>query len=523
MRVGSKGRKSESPPTETRVAIYTRKSVAEGLDQEFNSLDAQREAVEAYILSQRSKGWKAIPEQYDDGGFTGANTNRPAFQRLLKDVETGKIDVICAYKIDRLSRSISDFTGIMDFLEKHGVQFVSVTQSFDTSTSMGKLTMNILVSFGQYEREMISERTRDKMAASRRKGIYTGGRPLLGYDSIDKKLVINEAEAAQVRTMFRIYRERGSLLAVANELNRRGWTTKRYETKNGKLREGKVFTKTHVHRLLTTTTYTGKVLFEGETYDGEHDAIIPEDEFNAVQDMLESHRRANRRNRTKWPVILAGLVRCDVCGSAFTHSYTSKRGRRFHYYVCSSAIKNGAATCPKSRISMKKLEDHVIDKIRGIGECPELLRETATALKTERVRRVPELRSEKQHLEKERARLRGDRREQLRRIESDEAGVDGVSLLKEHEERLERIKARLDEVRVDLDALEAHESDEDELRAALSSFLPIWDCLFPRERERVLQLLIESISFNGPEQTVEIQFRPGGVWKLAEEYSEVVA
>ncbi len=210
------GKMKEKPrgASTLRVAIYTRKSTEEGLEGEFNSLDAQRQAVEAYIVSQRGEGWVALPERYDDGGFTGANTDRPAFRRLLRDVREGKAQSVAVYKIDRLSRSLSDFAKIMDLFERHGVTFVSVTQQFNTTSSMGQLMLNILMSFAQFERETIAERTRDKMAATRRRGLWTGGQPVLGYDVRDKRMVLNEEEAEQVRTVFELYLARGSFLAV---------------------------------------------------------------------------------------------------------------------------------------------------------------------------------------------------------------------------------------------------------------------------------------------------------------------
>src|SRR5690554_280558 len=222
-------KRDDSPPT-LRCAIYTRKSTEDGLEQEFNSLDAQRDAGEAYIASQKSEGWVCLPDKYDDGGFTGGNMDRPALQRLLADIEAGKVDCIVVYKVDRLSRSLIDFSKIMDVLERHKVSFVSVTQQFNTSTSMGRLMLNVLLSFAQFEREMISERTRDKIAATRRKGKWTGGCPMLNYDVVEGggRLRVNEDEAARVRDIFDLYLDRQSLLATSTELEARGWTTKQW-------------------------------------------------------------------------------------------------------------------------------------------------------------------------------------------------------------------------------------------------------------------------------------------------------
>ena len=270
---------SESAPI-VRSAIYTRKSTEEGLDQDFNSLDAQRESAEAFIESQKNEGWVCLPKRYDEGGFTGGNMNRPALKRLKADAEAGKIDCFVVYKVDRLSRSLMNFAMMMETLEKHNISFVSVTQQFNTTHSMGRLTLNILLSFAQFEREIISERTRDKMTAARKKGKWIGGVPVLGYD-IDprgRRLIVNEEEAFRVRSIYELYLERQSLLSTAQELNRRGWMTKRWITKKGRELGGKVFDKNRLFRLFTNSVYIGKIDFKGEVYAGEHQSIV-EDEL----------------------------------------------------------------------------------------------------------------------------------------------------------------------------------------------------------------------------------------------------
>ena len=229
---------------ERRCAIYTRKSTEEGLDQEFNTLDAQREAGEAFIRSQQHEGWDCLPDRYDDGGFTGGNMDRPALRRLFADIEAGRINCVVVYKVDRLSRSLLDFARMMELFDRHGVAFVSVTQQFNTASSMGRLILNVLLSFAQFEREMISERTRDKIAATRRKGKWSGGRPLLGYDVVDTKLVINPHEANIVRDIYRLYLDYESLLPVVDELERRGWLNKRWTTKRESIRVAGLLIKT---------------------------------------------------------------------------------------------------------------------------------------------------------------------------------------------------------------------------------------------------------------------------------------
>src|SRR5579885_516871 len=257
-----------------RCALYTRKSTEKGLEQEFNSLDAQREAGELFVRSQAGEGWTVLAERYDDGGFTSGNIERPALQRLMADIEAGKIDAVVVYKVDRLSRSLLDFARMMETFEKYKVSFVSVTQQFNTASSMGRLVLNVLLSFAQFEREIISERTRDKIAAARRKGKWVGGMPLLGFDVDPRgsKLIVNDDEAARVRAIFELYLEHRSLLAVIQELDARGWCNKRWTTRKGIERGGKPFTKKSLHKLLTNVTYVGKLRYKDEVHDGEHAA-----------------------------------------------------------------------------------------------------------------------------------------------------------------------------------------------------------------------------------------------------------
>lgn len=271
-----------------RCAIYTRKSTDEGFDREFSSLDAQRESAEAFILSQRGEGLVASPKRYDDSGFTGANVDRPALQRLLADIHAGTVDCVVVYKVDRLSRSLIDFARIVEIFEKHNVSFVSVTQQFNTTNSLGRLTFHILLSFAQFERETIAERTRDKMSAARRKGKWTGGHPMLGYDIGPRggPLVPNAEEARQVRAIFNLYLDRRALLPVVLEVNRRGWRTKRWVTRRGENRGGKPYTKCRLHRLLTSPVYTGKVQFRNEIYQGEQESIVEDDLWESVQRVL---------------------------------------------------------------------------------------------------------------------------------------------------------------------------------------------------------------------------------------------
>ncbi len=359
-----------APKKAVRVAIYTRKSVSEGLDMEFNSLDAQREAVEAYVASQRGLGWTALPERYDDGGFTGANTDRPAFRRLLADVAAGKVDVVATYKLDRLSRSLLDFTQLLDLFRRHDVAFVSVTQSFDTSTSMGRMVVSLLATFAQFERETIAERVRDKVHATRRRGMWTGGKVPLGYDVVEKRLVVNREEAERVRAIFALYLDLGALLPTAYELNARGWTTK----------AGGAWSNTSLHAFLTSPLYAGKIRAGAEVVPGQHEAIVDQATWDAVQTQLTN--RAARPRGWRAPkrdgALLAGLLKC-ACGSSMIRSSTKKHGRRYHSYVCGRVLKHGAAACPGSRAPAGELEAFVLERVRAVGRDPAVLRATLAA------------------------------------------------------------------------------------------------------------------------------------------------
>jgi len=326
-------------PRAVRCAIYTRKSSEEGLEQEFSSLDAQREAAEAFILSQRQEHWLALPYKYDDGGFGGGDMERPALQRLLDEIEAGRVDSVVVYKVDRLSRSLLDFARLMGVFEQHGVSFVSVTQQFNTSTPVGRLTLHILLSFAQFEREIISERTRDKKAAAKRKGKWTGGYVPLGYDLDARggKLVLNDCEAEQVRTIFKIFAGKRSLALALEEVQRRGWKTKSWVTEKQRQHAGQEFTESSLRRLLADELYVGEVAYRGQSYRGEHRRIVTAGVWKRVQHLLlasDSERRPPKTNINQHAALLRGLLHCGRCGKPMSHTSTQIRARRYRYYVC---------------------------------------------------------------------------------------------------------------------------------------------------------------------------------------------
>ena len=500
-----------------RCAIYTRKSTEEGLEQEFNSLDAQRESAEACIASMKSEGWVPLPDHYDDGGFTGGNAERPALQRLIADVEVGKIDCVVVYKVDRLSRSLLDFSKMMEVFERHQVAFVSVTQRFDTSDSMGRLTLNMLMSFAQFEREMISERTRDKIAATRRKGKWSGGMPLLGYDVVNSKLVVNEVEAERVRQIFELYLELGSLLPVVEEVGRRGWTTKEWTTKKGTCRGGVPLVKNRLYHLLTNVTYIGKVRYKNEIHEGEHVAIVDEDVFGRVQAMLAANGHGGGSSkRNKHGALLRGLLRCAACDCGMTHTYTSKGNRRYRYYVCHHAQQQGWDHCPAPSVPAGEIERFVVEQIRAIGQDPGLVAATWAESRRLADEAIARLKRERAALDRQRRADEGE----LGKLAGAAAGNGEAARLADVQERLGAAERRLADIQDELGRLIDQNTDEDDVAAALAEFDAVWAALKPNEQARVLELLIERVQYDGQAGNVAITFRPSGIKTLSAETAE---
>jgi site-specific DNA recombinase len=348
-----------------RCAIYTRKSTEHNLDLEFNSLDAQREACAAYIKSQAHEGWRLIHDRYDDGAFSGASLDRPALQNLLADVRSGKIDVIVVYKVDRLTRSLADFAKLFELFDQHSVSFVSVTQHFNTTSSMGRLTLNVLLSFAQFERELIGERVRDKIAASKRKGIWVGGPVPLGYASINKKLVVVPDEAETVRTIFRRYLELGSIRTLMQDLDRRGIRTKRRAGTNGRSTGGIRFGVGPLAHLLQNRFYIGEVVYRGKVHRGQHEPIVDVTLFEGVQAKLAAGAAARSLRLRCSPAILAGRI-FDDRGNRMTPTHTNKKGARYRYYVSHAILQkreNEAGSV--SRVSAPDVERAVISTVRA--------------------------------------------------------------------------------------------------------------------------------------------------------------
>jgi len=425
------GRTDVSAHPLVRCAVYCRKSTDDGLERDFNSLDAQREACEAYIASQKHEGWVALPDVYSDGGFTGANTERPALQRMLDDVRAGKIDAVVTYKVDRLSRSLLDFARLMELFEEHGVSFASVTQDFSTTTALGKLTLNILMSFAEFERAIIAERVRDKIAASKRKGKFMGGTPVLGYDicPATHKLLVNAGEAKTVRHIFKRFAEVGSGLTIARELNARGITTKSWTTRDGAMRPGKPWNASLIYRILSNRTYLGETVHKGQSYPGEHEPIVSQSQWDAAHATLKANPRGTQRSHESVPALLRGVIRCGHCDRAMTSTYTRKGGRTYRYYVCTGANKSGYDSCPVKTVSAGDIEQAVLSQVRAICRSPEMIAQTWIA---------------------------------AQRLDSEDGGNAGLS--------------------------------QWEVVDAMKRFDPVWDELHPVEQRRVVGALVERVT-----------------------------
>ena len=359
---------NKNPPTKAglRCAIYTRVSTDQGLEKDFNSLDAQREASEAYIKSQAHEGWTLVRGRYDDGGYSGGSMERPALQKLLADLAAKRIDVIVVYKVDRLTRSLADFAKLVELFDAHSVSFVSVTQSFNTTTSMGRLTLNVLLSFAQFEREVTGERIRDKIAASKKKGLWMGGLVPLGYDLKNRTLVINEPEAETVRTLFRLYLELETVRRLKEEADRRGLVTKRRPQATGAITGGESLTRGHLYQLLSNPLYAGEVRHKGATYPGQHPAIVDRETFAAVQQRL-AQNATNRHSPTnaKVPSLLTGLV-YDETGDLLCPTHANKKGTRYRYYISKRLMHPSDPSSGGWRVPAKELEGVVLRGIVGL-------------------------------------------------------------------------------------------------------------------------------------------------------------
>ncbi len=504
-----------------RCAIYTRKSHEEGLEQEFNSLDAQREAAEAYIESQKLQGWEAIPYRYDDGGFSGGTMERPALQRLLEDIDSGKVDIIVVYKIDRLSRSLLDFMKMIELFNEKEVSFVSVTQHFSTTDSTGRMFLGILITFAQYEREVIGERIRDKVAAAKRRGKYCGGPAVLGYDvdRENKRLLVNQKEALLVRLIFNRYTQVGSAKKVAQELNEQGYKTKSWVTKKKKERVGIKWNTAHVYRLLNNRLYIGEVAYKGENYPAEHEALIDRDTWDKVQALLSENNRAKMskaRVRTVSP--LSGVIRCGHCDSAMGITYTNKGDRRYSYYICEKDAKRAVSRCPLKRIPAGDIESVVLDQLGAVFRTPTLVAKTYFAAREIEAEERERLQVQKKELEQS---LQHVRQEALNLMSPDNDDPDRNSRLPSVNQQAVDLSRQLTNVLARLRVIDTGKISEGDVSEAFQNVETFWEDLFPLERNRLIQLLVETIEIR--ETEIDMELKTNGLTNLVTELTGLVS
>ncbi len=510
---------AKAEPKIVRCAIYTRKSTSEGLEQAFTSLDAQRESAESYIASQRHEGWLTLPERYDDGGYTGANVERPALQKLLADIREARVDCVMVYKVDRLSRSLMDFTRLLELFERQAVTFVSVTQHFNTNSSMGRLTLNILLSFAQFERELISERTKDKMAAARKKGQYVGGKPILGYnvDRDQHRLTVNDQEAELVKELFGLYLKERSCLAVAKIFNERSIKTKQHIAKNGRELGGHDWTAGQVLHLLRNVHYTGKVYYANQTYPGLHTAIVSEEMFQQAQDLLiENRLRPLQRINVQHAGLLSQLLRCRACQAIMIHTYTYQtkdHPKKYYYYICTAAQKKGYKTCPTRSVNARAIEVAAIDALRSLARDPqrqqeqlgvfgEQLRTELSALAGEQIilgERIQELTTRMAQM-KERPPTLGTH-----------GPLQGLA------DQLQEVERRSSELRIKRMSLEQELLSQEEMQQALVVTSPMWDTLFRQEQRRILRFLLKEVDYDARDGKLGLTLSPKGMKLLAAE------
>jgi DNA invertase Pin-like site-specific DNA recombinase len=478
-----------------RCAIYTRKSTVHGLEQEFNSLDAQRESCEAYIRGQASNGWQ-LAAAYEDGGFSGANTERPSFQRLLADIEAKKIEVVVVYKVDRLSRSLLDFAKVMDRFNQAGAAFVSVTQNFSTADAMGRLTLNMLMSFAEFEREMISERTRDKIQAARRKGRWTGGAVPLGYDLRDRKLVVNDLEALVIKEIFAIYLEKRSALEVVRLLVSRGRATKQHISHQGKARAQIHWDQELVRRILKNPVYAGFIACGDERFEGEHPAIVDRADFARVQALLAGKRTDKTVAPSRY--LLKGLLRCVSCKGSMTPASTRKGGREYRYYRCAAREKRGKEACPSKPVPAQPVEEHVVQRLSDMAACEGFTREVLEGFEKRAGHVEASLEKERKLLSAAVSRMPAE----SRRVASELAGLTGIARqraeaqLQSAEERRGQQELRLIEVERELEALTLRRADTTWAAKMLGDFSRLWPMLTPQMQSRLVEVLVEKVEVN---------------------------
>jgi len=493
-------------PRALRCAIYTRKSSEEGLDRDCNSLEVQREAAEAFVDSRQAEGWTVVPERYDDGGYSGADRTRPALQRLLADIEAGEIDCVVVYKLDRLTRSIVDFAHTLEVLDAHGAGFVSITQQFDTTRPMRGLMVNMLLAFAQFERELMAERAARGKWHALRKGGLIGSRPMLGYvvHPHHRRLIVDDREAEQVRTIFELYLEKRAVASVAEELKRRGWRTKRQASRTGTEWGGGPFDKQGIFRVLRCPLYIGKVRVQGELHPSGHEPIMDEEVWQRTQQVLRGYRAGVRRS--KYQAVLRGLLHCDVCGAPMKHHAVGP-AKGYCYYACVAEQRRVNRACPAGCLPAAEVERRVLEPIRGLQAESHPAAEAVRRAREQCEATIRRLEQRRQAVLEDLQQLHVGLRARLAAVTS--PGEQSAEQLPALQASVQRTEERMRSLRRELVTSHRELLDARDVQRAMSIFDPDWAALGPTAKWSNLQLLIERVGYDARTCEIVVQFRAG--------------
>jgi len=501
-------------PEIKRCAVYTRKSTDENLNSDFTSLDAQRESCESFIKSRKAEGWQLYPERFDDPAYSGGNTNRPALQHLLAAIREGKIQIVVAYKYDRMSRNIKDFVKILDLFDKHGVAFVSVTQQFDTSTSIGRIFQTMLMGFAQFERELVSERTRDKRIAMIQKGKWAGGMPVIGYDidSASRKLVVNKSEVRQAEDQFLFYLKEKSIGKTAKRLNERGYRLKQWINKAGLEKGGSRYNKSNLAQILRNPFYIGQLRYKDKFFPGEHKAIVDETLFNRVQKLLSQNNGTHHSaNQDKHDFLLKGLVHCKVCASFMTPNFAYSRGRKYFYYKCTKVNKNDKDACSVKSAPAKELENLIVKRLSFLGHNKKVVDDIVKDAQESSVKAFGPLREDRKRVQEEIRKIDEEAKKLVNALGAHKNGSRNhfiTDRLDELQEAKQKAEERLAEIELSIQSLEGRMIDANVIRHNLQRFDAVFEKLTPNEKKDLLRLLIKEIIYNQDPSKIKMTLRP---------------
>jgi len=490
-------------PNSIPVVIYTRKSTSVGQDKEINSLTAQRASAESFIKSQKHLGWYDIKEKLDEDNVSGATLDRPMLNRLKKLIRKGQVKVVLINRLDRISRSLSQFLELMEFFEEYGVALVSVTQNFNTGDSMGRLMIQVIMSFAEFERELIRERVTERMHAARKKGRFIGGRPVLGYNikPEGRELEIDEVEAIRVHEIFALYLELRSVKATAQELKCRGWHNKKWVTRQGKVSGGNPFSPNGLHHLLTNPIYIGKVTLKGEVFEGKHEALMDPELFQQVQTMLSKNSvTEGSRKRNRHSTLLKGLLHCTACDSPFEHTYTKKKNRMYRYYTCSHKRREGANVCPSPSLPAGEIEELVVSQILSVGTDPSLQDMVYSQLADGVEKKSKELTQQKKTAKQQLTRLH-------RELESSRQFDASVPLIRLLESKLQDAETLLENIE---DATPPQMPEKREIIAALQNMQALWPSFNEGEKCAFIKTLIQRVDYDAIEENIILHFTDEG-------------